>query len=244
MAEPAAGAHETAAGRLATVLAAPGKTFESIARRPTWVLALVLQVVAAAGIGLAVHQRTDYHEVVERTLTAKGAQVGEADIERGTEFAERFGGIFAVIGAVVFAGGLTAVFAVIGLVVLRLTGSEISFPQTFSVYLYGAVPILIFSLLATVVVLAGGDLPYEQLRDHDFLASNLVFLAPSDAGPVLRSALAGLDFFALWSLVLWAIGFRIAGRVSPAVAWSAAIGVWLLGFVLRIGFAALGPGGG
>jgi hypothetical protein len=242
MAEPAT-SYDTSAGRLATVLAAPGKTFESIARHPTWVLALVLQVVAAIGVGVAVHQRTDYYEVVEKAMTARGAQVGQADVEQAAAIPERFGAAFAVVGGV-FAGGFAALFALIFFVVLRLAGSEISFPQTFSVYLYGAVPILIYSALAAVVVLAGGDLSYEQLGNHDFLASHLAFLAPADAGPVLRAALVGIDFFAIWTAVLWAIGFRIAGRVSPAVAWATAIAIFLLGVGVRAGFAAMGAGGG
>gem|GEM_PF-4868551 len=51
--------------------------------------------------------------------------------------------------------------------------------------------------------------------------------------------LVGVDFFALWSTVLLAIGYRIVARVSTALATGMAIVFFLLGLGLRVGMAVL-----
>lgn len=235
--------YDSGIGRLLGVLLAPGRTFESITRRPTWVAALVVMCVAVSVLGVAVHQRTDYRRLTEEALAQRDVDLEPAQLESSVELQQRIGGVAAAAGGAITAGVL-AIIALLYMVGLRLAGSEIGFRHSFSVLLYAGVPMVLQALIAIPVVLAGGTLSLARLTHRDFLASNLAFLAPADAGPMAVAALTGLDFFALWSLVLSAIGYRLVGRVSPAVAWSLAIGIFLLGIGLRVGMAALASGGG
>jgi len=229
-------------GRLGAVLAAPGRTFEAIDRRPTWVVALVVVILAAIGLGVAVHQRTDYRETMEHALAKSSAELSSSQIDRTVELQERFGALFAVLGGAVGAGFMVIVALIIW-VILRLFGSEVDFRRCLSVYLYGSLPVVLMMLLAIPLVLSGGTLSFDQLATRNFLASNLAFLAPPDAGIAVRSALAGVDFFALWSVVLTAIGYRLVAKVSPAVAWGVVLLVWLVGLGLRVGLTVLSAGG-
>jgi membrane protein, antimicrobial resistance system len=234
---------DSSLGRLAAVLVSPGRTFEAIDRRPTWVAALALITLLAVGLGLAVHQRTDYREVIEHAMVKSTAEVSSSQLDRLVEFQQRFGAALAVFGGLVGAG-LQVLIALAILVALHLFGSEIDFRRCLSVYLHGNMPAAVMMLLAIPLVLSGGTLGFDRLASRDFLASNLAFLAPAGAGMALRSALAGLDFFALWSMVLMAIGYRKVGKVSPAVAWGVMIAVFLLGLGLRVALTVLSAGGG
>src|SRR4029453_15340994 len=59
-------------GRLIGVLVSPGKTFQSIAERPTWALPLVVLLFLSAVIGYVTAQRTDYRDVVTQRGREKG----------------------------------------------------------------------------------------------------------------------------------------------------------------------------
>jgi hypothetical protein len=233
--------NDSSLARLAAVLVAPGRTFAAIAERPTWLLAMVVFVVSAIGLGWAAHTRTDYRDVMEQAMAGRGQQLEAAQLDRMVDFQERFGAVLSVAGGVV-AAGVVALVAAVFLVVLRLLGSDLTYRQSLSAYLHGAMPVVLGMLIAVPVVLGGGTLSYEALTTRNFLASNLGALAPAEAGMVLKTALASVDFFALWSLVLWAIGFRVVGRVSPAAAWGTSILVFLLGVALRVGMTALSAG--
>ena len=230
-------------GRLLGVLVAPGRTFESIERRPTWAVALIVLLVLAVGIGLAVHFRTDYHEMTEHALAAKHVELSDAQIDRAVDFQQRFGTVISVFRGV-FIAGIWVVVALILMVLLRMVGSEIDFRHCLSVYLYGNMPNAVMMLIAIPLILSGGTLPYEQLASGNLLASNLAFLAPAGASMAVRTALAAVDFFALWSVAITAFGYRKVGKVSPAAAWAVVLLIWVLGVGVRVGLAVMGSGGG
>lgn len=230
--------------RLAGALFAPGKTFASIAQRPTWLVAWLVLVLCVTGLTLAMHERTDYREVVVRTLEAFGGvdQIPADQLEQRIEGRERFGGIGAPINGL-FAGGIFCLLALIYWVAFKMFGSELTYKQSLATFVHAGLPGAIFMLLAIPVVLGGGDLSYEQLMTRDVLASNLGFLAPGDASIALKSLLMGIDFFALWSLVLAIIGYRIVARVSTGLAGGIAVTLFLIGLGLRVGLAVLFSGG-
>ena len=59
------------------------------------------------------------------------------------------------------------------------------------------------------------------------------------AYPVLATAAGALDLFAFYGLFLAALGLRKIGRLSSGSAWGIALGLWLIGLVLRAIFAAI-----
>lgn len=230
--------------RLVGALIAPRRTFETLARRPTWLIAWLLLVVCMALLGWAMHERTDYRQVVEQTLEARGLieRFDAGEIDDMVESRERFGVFGAALGALV-AGGIFCLIALFYWIAFRLAGSELSYKESLATFVHGSVPAVVFTLLAVPVVLSGGDLTTEQVMTRNLLASNLSFLAPAEAGLALESLLSGLDFFALWSVVLLALGYRIVAKVSPAVAAGTVTVFFLLGLALRVGLAWLFGGG-
>lgn len=230
--------------RLVGALVAPQHTFESLGRRPTWLIAWLVLVVCVALLGWAVHERTDYREVVVQTLEAGGMtdRFDAGEIDDMVEARERFGDFGAALGAVV-AGGIFCLIALFYWIAFRLLGSELSYKESLATFVHGSLPTVVFTLLAVPVVLSGGDLTTEQVLTRNLLASNLSVFAPEEAGLALESLLSGLDFFALWSVVLLAIGYRVVARVSTAVAAGTVTVFFVLGLALRVGLVWLFGGG-
>lgn len=229
-------------GRLLSVLWSPQATFESIARRPTWAVALLALILTSSALAFVVNQHTDYYEVTQYSLERSGREIPEKDLERSVEIQEKVAGFGWVI--VLFVVPLMFLFiTLLHWAGLKLLGGTLSFVGALAVQTHAAIPAILRSLLGIALVAPQGDLPPEQIANQSFVMSNLSFLAPADAGPVLTSALASLDFFLLWSLVLAVVGYKIVGRVSTATAATVVGVLWLLGILVRIGFAILGAGG-
>lgn len=233
--------YESSFSRLFGVFVSPERTFQSVRERPAWVLPLVLMVVLGLGLGLVVHERTDYREVTERALEARNVDMTATEVDDVVAQQESLSGIFIWLSPIfiVFMFLLGALYFWVG---CKLVGSELSFGQSFATYVYGSLPTGVMMLLAIPVVWVGGTLSYERLTTRNFLASNLGFLAPE--GDVLVGALlTGIDFFVLWSTVLLAIGYRVVARVSRTTAITLVTIFFLLGLALRMAGAWLGGGG-
>jgi hypothetical protein len=204
---------------------------------------LIVLMLTAVGLGVALHYRMDYQEVVEASLAARGQELPPEQVEQAIEIRERFGVLFAGFGAV-FGALFYLLTAFLFWMALHLQGSEITYKASFSTYLHGALPLGLLALLSAGVVLAGNGVGFAEVTSGTFLASNLAFLAPEGTSIPVRAFLGAIDFFALWAVALWSIGYRVTGRVSATAATVTSVVIWLLGVGLRVGFAALGSGGG
>jgi hypothetical protein len=237
--------HDSAWGRLVGVLVSPVKTFESIARRPTWGVAFVVLVVLAAASGVLAWQRVDSQQMRESTreqVAARGQALNDEQLDQAVKFTQIVGyGCSAAMPAIAY---LIAALALWG--AFKVAGGEIGFPGSLAVTVHGMMPWGVAALLAVPVVLARGTVDYDQLRAGIMLASSAAALAPADASQVTLAVLSSLDVFSLWTIVLLAIGFAAAARVSRAKAAITVTVLWLLWVVVKVALAAVGDafGGG
>ena len=71
------------------------------------------------------------------------------------------------------------------------------------------------------------------------LASNLGAFAPESTGAALKALLSSLDFFSLWSLALFIVGYRLTAKVSTATAVAVPVVLWLLFVAAKVGLAGV-----
>ncbi len=230
--------HDSSFGRLLSVLVAPGKTFRSIAERPTWLVPMVLAAVLTGAVSTLIMQKADMGEMIRARIEASGREVPAEAIDQQVEFMEKFGWIFGVVG-VVFTPVIHVLCAALFLGVFRLLGSEVGFKHSLSTYLYGMAPWFWASLLSVPILWSRGSLTMEEVERGGALLSNLAFLAPEDAGAALKAALASLDLFSVWAIILLSIGYRVVARVSAGAAAGTVVGLWLVWVLGKIGWAAL-----
>lgn len=229
--------------RIARVLWAPTETFRKIGERPTWGVALVVMLALGGIVGYLAVQRIDpgdQRDQMRETLEERGLRGAELEqaLDQGMRVNEAIAP-WTPIFPVVFGTLAYLLVALLFWVALRLAGGELGFPHSFSVTLHGFVPQALGALVAIPVILGQETLDPEAVQRGSFLASNLGFLAPEDASPVVTTLLSSVDLFALWSVFLLALGYSVVARVSKGVAAGIVVGAWLLWVAIKVGLAVV-----
>lgn len=220
------------------VLVSPGKTFEALASRPSWLPALLLLVATAIGLSAIVTPKLDMRQVIRDTIEERGANLSEAQIEQQVEMAEtlKWAGTFSqiVIQPLVY-----LIMAGVFLIVFRLMGSDLDFKQSLSVSVHGMMPFAVATALTAPIVFSREELSMQEVQNSRFLFSNLAAFAPEEASKALTALLSSVDLFSIWALILLAIGFQIVGRVSKGTAFGVVLGLWTVAVAGKVALAAL-----
>jgi hypothetical protein len=228
-------------GRLIGVLFSPVKTFQSIAERPTWGVALVVMILGYGAAALLAGQRTDYRDMFTQQMRDSGREASEAQLEQQVEMMEKAGPAFSAIGAAVFVSVIALVAALIYWLVFKLLGSEFSYKASLSTVLHAGMPGVLSMLLSIPVILSFETIGYDQMKRSGgkYLQSSLAFLAPEDAPSWLIALYSSVDVFAFWGLALSVVGYQAVSRLSTKAVAATVIVIWLLFVALGIGLASL-----
>jgi hypothetical protein len=219
--------HDSAAGRLLGALVAPGRTFLSIAERPTWVAPLLLLMLLGTAVGFLTTQRMDFEQVVRERAAQQHQELSQEDLDRGVQIAKKIGPIGSLVaGIAIFPAGFL-LLALIFWTFFRLLGSDLTYPASLSATLYSLVPNAV-SMALTVPLILGRQTITTQDAQRGILLSNLAAFAPEGSGAAVRSLLGSVDFFSLWVLILLSLGYRIVAKVSGTAATGTVVVLWLL----------------
>ena len=231
---PAAEPEPNAFQRIIGVLFSPDATLASIARKPDWVLPLVVLLVMSLVAGVVIAQHVDFgaaaREAMEQNKNATPEQ-----IDKGVKIAASMGKVVTYLSPVISAIGLLIIAGVL-LLAFRLFGGEGDFKQAFSVTCYSSMPGVIKSIIMMIIIVAkGGIIPAQQLAT--LVRSNLGFLADYKANPMAFAMLSSIDIFSIWFLALMIIGFAYLARVSRVKSAVVIISLW----IVVLCFKLIGP---
>jgi hypothetical protein len=216
-------------------IAAPRATFASIARRPTWLLAILL----LAGLGTAAiwagYSKVDPGEFVAY-LEAMGrplpASVSAEQILGWTR-------VSSAVGAALFAPLTYLVVAAIFLGLLRLAGGELDFRRSLSVTLHGFLPFGVAAVVGLGIAATREEVTMRELESGGLVPSHLGALLGGDASGVVGALASSVDLFSAWCIALLGLGFSIVAGVSRPKAFGAVGAVWGLGILLKLALVAL-----
>lgn len=236
-AAPAAGAPKpNPFERIVGVLMSPVETFEAIARRPDWLVPLLIILVVAIAGGVLIASHVDFaalgREAVE--MNPRSATMSSSQMETGARFTAAIMKISAYASPAISAIVLLIVAGVL-LLTCRLFAGEGDFRQAFAVTVYAWYPRVIKGILGTVVILTRKSLSIIDLQNP--VMSNLGFLFDAKSKPLPFALAASVDLFAIWSVVLLIIGFTAVSRLSRARSAAVVVGWWI---VVNL-FALIGP---
>ena len=227
--------------RAFNVLFSPKATFEDIARKPGWVMPIVLLTVLSIGVGVLISKKVDWTSFI-RQQNEKSARFQnlpedqkERSIEVGAKIAPTIGWCIAIIGPIFF----TLILAVIYQLAFNvISGAGLKFPYSFGAAAHASMP-GIFTAILTMVVLSMKN--YGDVNPQTMLASNLAAFLPGDSAPWMISLGTSLDIFWIWTLVLFAIGFRAGNprKISGGAAAGIVFGLWAIWVVVKTGWAAM-----
>jgi hypothetical protein len=237
-----------ASSRLIGAVVSPQATFESIARRPGWLLPVLLLVVVNAAVAFSSIRRGYVSAYLEKQAESSPLTAGLTPQQRQLILATQLRVApvstyaFAIVGTPV---GLLIVAAVF-LGVFRIGfGAEIKFAQSFSITAYAAVPSILRGLVALAFLWAR---PPTGANPGTASMSSLAAYLPAGAPLWLVSLGVKLDIFALWTLVLLAVGYAAASaKKAPfGSALGVVLGIWVLYLLVTVGLVAglrsLAPG--
>lgn len=223
--------------RIAGVLFAPAETFRDIARKPDFLVPVLVMVIIGFVATALLVPRMDFEAMTREQMEQSGRQMSEADIERASRMGAAVGKVIAwispVLGVVIW-----LIIAAVLLLGHRVMGGDGNFAQAFSTTVYAWIPNAISGIITTVVAMAKGEVNPATM--NTLVKSNLGFLADMQDNPILFALLSSLDVFTIWTLILLVIGFSTISRFSRAKSAAIVISLWLVTVVVKLGFAALG----
>ena len=229
-----AGPDISAVGRIPGVFFSPVRTFDSIARRPTWLAPLLLWTLVSLAVTWVLLPKIDYERLTRQAMQRRGQTVSEDRLASITGQQKKFGAIFGWVAG----GAAPAVISLLVAVVLwgafKAFGWDLKFPQSFGVTTHAFLPGVLKALFLMLLITRQETVDPQALGD--LLRSNLGFLVESDSSKALHSLLQSFDVFSLWSLVLFVIGFAAAARIKRGAAAGVIVTLWILAVAIGVGW--------
>lgn len=221
--------------RMAGVFFSPIETFASIARKPDWVVPLIVLLIISIASSIVFAQRVDFMSAVQQQLEQR-KDMSQEQVDR----AIRVGGAFAK--AIAYFSPLIAVivWVIVAAVLLlssRLFGGEGGFKQAFSTTLYAWFPDVLKGIILTIILAVKPHVDAMQIAT--LVRSNLGFLASPKTQPMSFALLSSIDLFTIWTLALFIIGFAAFSRLSKARAATIVISLWVVTVLFRLIPAAI-----
>lgn len=224
-------------GRVFGMITSPKRTFEDIARKPSWLFPSVLLVVMSFIAVAVLVQRVDWREFMTQQIekNPRSAQMSEEQkhqqIEGGAKYAPIFVYVFGVLGPITIL--LLAALLAWGSYSL-LAGVNAGFPTSFSVIAHAFMTGLVSTPVFVLVLLLK---PREAIDVENPVATNLAALLPEDTAKWLYALCKHIDVFMIWSLVLVAIGFAAVNpkKLKGMKSYRVVFLVWATLVVLHVG---------
>jgi hypothetical protein len=250
MAEVAPGSSAPEMGvvaRLTGVLFSPGKTFESIARKPgwDWLVPVALLIGLTVIGGIFINPKLDTETAMKDTMKRIEARGNMSDaqreqiektVEKQYAFVKTGWGRF--LGPPVILLVLFFVPAVY-LGIAKAMGVSARYGTILAGYGYCQVPQFIKGIIGVAVAWPRESI---DLNDVDHLVKSNVgaFLDAESVGKPLMALMNSVDLFEIWGLVLGSIMLARTTKFSKNGATITVVSVWVLYILMKFGGALLG----
>lgn len=217
--------------RLVNIFISPAEAMKSIDRVPTWFWALLLTttvslLVAIVVMPFAMQMQIDMIRN-NPNIPPEQAQMIEQQMMQGGTM-QYIGAIFGVIiGLPLLSIIIAAIFYFVGSVLL---GGDATFKKNFSIWIWAS---CISSLGALI------KLPVMYIKKNVMVTfSPALFLSGDYIGKPIYTLLSNFDFFVIWQLAVFAIGYSIIYRFNKAKAFVTVGALWAIWIVCHIVFSS------
>ena len=237
---PAPAATDNSFSRVFGVLFSPKPTFESIVRRPTWIVPVILGCVFFIAVVAIFTQRGGWPSFFEKqdANNSRMQSMSQEDRERTIETQIKIAPKFAYVEGVVIPPIAALVVAGVLMLVFNLSGAtKVDFKTSLGIVSYAWVPWLVHAILS-ILILFLKDSSTVDLQN--IVASNPGAFLSDDAAKWLVSLLSSIDIFAIWTLALLAIGFSATNpkKLSFGKAFVLALVPWIFFIAIKVGLTA------
>jgi len=215
--------------RIIGVFFEPGKTFEDIGKRPTWLLPLAIIVISTIAFTVVLGQHIGWEHIVRQQVESSSraaqlpAEQREAQIAMGARMAPIFGFATVVLiplGYVIISGILLAMTA--------MMSGGLKFKQVFAVVCHSGLSGVVFAVLGIVVMLL--KKPEDFNVNNPLMFNVAAYMDQQTTSKFLYSLSTSMDLFSFWMMFLIATGLKAAAgkRLSFAGALTAIVVPWAI----------------
>ena len=226
-------------GRMIGVFFSPGPTFADIARRPTWLIPVLLSTVVALGTFAVMNQKVDWRDVAMKRIeeSSRASQLSPEQKQQQAEMGAK------ITPYSLYATGLlipTLFVVVVGAVMLGafnlLGGAGTNFKTAMGIVAHANLVLIISSLLLILILFLK---PPGTLDVDNPVATNLGAFLPDGSAKWLLALGKSVDIFNFWLLALIGIGFAATNprKLKTGSAIGIAFAVWFAFVVCRVGVA-------
>jgi hypothetical protein len=225
-------------GRILGVFFSPKATFDDIARRPSWILPVMLMTVLGIGVAFVLNQKVDWRDVASKRIeeSPRAANMSAEQKEQQLAMSARispgiaygFGLLGPILGVVIVAGVMLLAYNVIG-------GANAGFGAAMGIVSHAFVVSILSSLLFILILYLK---PPGTVDLDNPIATNVGAFLPENTPKALMSLGKSIDIFSIWTLLLISIGFAAVNpKKLKGKALSIAIAVWAIYVGGKMGLA-------
>ena len=224
--------------RLIGVFFSPKATFEDIAKRPSWILPVVLMTVLGAGVAFVMNQKVDWRDVASKRIeeSPRAANLTPEQKEQQLAMSAKisppiayvFGIAWPILQALIVGGVVLLAYNLIG-------GAGARFSTSLGITAHAYFPWILYSLLFILILYlkAPGTVDLENP-----IATNLGSFLPESTPKAFMSLAKSIDIFTVWTLLLISIGFTAVNpKKLKGKALSIVISVWAVYVAIKVGLA-------
>jgi hypothetical protein len=237
---PESPAEISSVGRLFGAIINPKPTFESIARRPTWLLPLILGCIAFIGVVAVFGYRGGWRSFLEKQddSSSRVQNMSPAARERLLENQVKFAPIFGYVEGVIvpFTSALAVAGVLLGTFTLMGT-TKTDFKTSLGIVAFAGTPWLIHGALGILIVFLKDPSTVDL---QNLVASNAGAFLSSDAPKWLAALLGSIDLFSIWNMALLGIGFSATNpkKLSFGSAFGTVLAIWTFFVILKVAVIA------
>lgn len=237
---PEAPERVNAVGRIFGVLVSPKATFESIARRPTWLAPVALLCLLFLAVVVIFSYRGGWPSYFQKQTanSSRFQQMPPEQQQQAYEMQLKYGPRVAYAEAPIVPTLLVVIVAAIFLGVFKgLAGAKLNFKTSMGIVSHAWMPNAVSGLLGILIVCLKDPASIDL---QNIVASNAGAFLSSDAPKWLAALLGSVDLFSFWTMILLAMGFATAApkQLTTVKAFIWILITWLAFVVVKVGLTA------
>jgi len=227
---------------LGNIFFEPGKTFEDLKRKPRFLLAGLIVIIAASIFQIAFIQKVGFDRIIRERIesSSRTSQMSSEQKEKLIE--QQSGPIVKAISYAAVPVILTIVFFLGGLIYWlgsNAMGGTGRYLGGVSAWVYSSFPPTLLFMVANLVVLLVKTVDEIDINNSQggLVQANPSMFIDTKASPVLGALLSSIDLFAIWGWILAAIGLQTIFKISSGAAWAVVLIVGLCGVTAKVVWA-------
>jgi len=231
--------------RLMGIFISPAETLADVARKPDFVVPLVLIILlVVAGTEVFLH-KIGFEPILKAAMehSSRTANMTPDQIQEMVVKMVPYYTWMARVMEFVWPCLAVLVAAVVGLIAVNsIFGGKITFKTAFSISSYAYAVNIIYYLIALTMNLFGDPEHLISNPQNPTPTSVGFFMNPLETAKPLLALGGSLEIFTVWNMLLLAVGFSVAsGRKAKVVpVFLTFFGLWFLMVLIKMGLATLG----